>query len=185
MSTLRWKKFGPSLETYELKLFTLTIVLLTSISFYKGSRKLYLNFQFQASFFTPIPCTYSSLPLDGMARNYYFYLHGYARSRNLSCLDPFSSNLLIPKEKKNIWSELESNPGPLASQATALTTRPWLLGQQACFLLSSLRARESVRSISTEVKISFKLFFVYLGRPFFFLASFRPLIRLKVYLNQS
>ena len=30
-------------------------------------------------------------------------------------------------EKKNIWSELESNPGPLASQATALTTRPWLL----------------------------------------------------------
>ena len=24
---------------------------------------------------------------------------------------------------------LESNPGPLASQATTLTTRPWLLGQ--------------------------------------------------------
>ena len=33
-------------------------------------------------------------------------------------------------EKKNIWSELELNPGPLASQATAPTTRPWLLGQR-------------------------------------------------------
>ena len=30
--------------------------------------------------------------------------------------------------EKTFWSELESNPGPLASQATALTTRPWLLG---------------------------------------------------------
>ena len=28
--------------------------------------------------------------------------------------------------KKNIWSELESNKGPLASQATALTTKPRL-----------------------------------------------------------
>ena len=24
-------------------------------------------------FFTPIPCTYTSLPLDGMARNYHFF----------------------------------------------------------------------------------------------------------------
>ena len=30
---------------------------------------------------------------------------------------------------KNIWTELDSNSGPHASQATALTTRPWLLGQ--------------------------------------------------------
>ena len=30
-------------------------------------------------------------------------------------------------EKKNIWAELESNPVPLATQVTALTTRPWLL----------------------------------------------------------
>ena len=30
--------------------------------------------------------------------------------------------------RKNIWSELESNPGPLVSQATTLTTKPWLLG---------------------------------------------------------
>ena len=31
-------------------------------------------------------------------------------------------------EKKNIWPELEENPGPLVShtQATAVTTRPWL-----------------------------------------------------------
>ena len=34
-------------------------------------------------FFTPIPCTYTNLPLDGMARNYIiFYLPGYARSHN-------------------------------------------------------------------------------------------------------
>ena len=39
------------------------------------------------------------------------------------------SHLLIPEEKENIWSELESNPGPFASQATTLTTRPLLLGQ--------------------------------------------------------
>ena len=60
-----------------------------------------------------------------------FLLDGYARAYNLSCLDPFYSYLLIPEEKNNIWSELESNPGPLASctQATALTTRPWLLGR--------------------------------------------------------
>ena len=31
-------------------------------------------------------------------------------------------------EKKNIWYELESNPGPLASQATTLTTRLRLHG---------------------------------------------------------
>ena len=61
-----------------------------------------------------------------------FHLAGYARALNSLCLDPFYSYLLLPKEKKNIWSELESNPGPFASrsQATTLTTRPWLLGQE-------------------------------------------------------
>ena len=34
------------------------------------------------------------------------------------------------QEEKNHLSELETNPGPLASKATALTTRPCLLGQQ-------------------------------------------------------
>ena len=32
------------------------------------------------------------------------------------------------RREKTIWSELELNPGPLAAQATTLTTRPWLLG---------------------------------------------------------
>ena len=61
-----------------------------------------------------------------------FHLNGYARAPNSLSLDPFYSHLLIPKEKKNIWSELESNPGPLAScsQATALTTRQWLLAHK-------------------------------------------------------
>ena len=41
----------------------------------------------------------------------------------------FFPTTLYPRREKTIWSELESNPGPLASQATALTTRPLLLGQ--------------------------------------------------------
>ena len=37
---------------------------------------------------------------------------------------------LTPKERrKTIWSELESNQSPPASQATALTTRPCLIEQ--------------------------------------------------------
>ena len=46
-------------------------------------------------------------------------------------------------EKKSIWSELESKPGPLASQATALTTRPRLLGQVQQYL--------NITSISTQI----------------------------------
>ena len=37
------------------------------------------------------------------------------------------SYFLMPKERrKSIWNELESNPGLHASQATSLTTQPWL-----------------------------------------------------------
>ena len=42
------------------------------------------------------------------------------------------SILFLPpytRGEKNIWSELQLNPGPLASQATTLTTRPLFLGQ--------------------------------------------------------
>ena len=46
----------------------------------------------------------------------------------LSCLDPFFPTSLYPS-RKAIWSELESNPGPLDSQAAALTTGPSLFGQ--------------------------------------------------------
>ena len=41
-------------------------------------------------FLTPIPCTYTSSPLDGSARNYYLiYLPRCARARNLLSLDPW------------------------------------------------------------------------------------------------
>ena len=40
----------------------------------------------------------------------------------------FIPTTLYPRRDKTIWSELELNPGPHASQAIALTTRPWLLG---------------------------------------------------------
>ena len=43
----------------------------------------------------------------------------------------FIPTTLYPRREKTFWSELESNPGPLASQATTLTTRPWLLGQRS------------------------------------------------------
>ena len=82
--------------------------------------------------FFPIPCTYTSLPLDGMAKIYFYFLHGYARSCNLSCLGPFFSHLLIPEERKNhlVWAEIQPRSTcVICSQATALTTRPCLLGQ--------------------------------------------------------
>ena len=62
------------------------------------------------NFFTPIPHTYTGSSLDGMARNfYYFYLHGYARTRNLRWLDPFYSFLLIPEERRKTFG-LKWNP---------------------------------------------------------------------------
>ena len=41
----------------------------------------------------------------------------------------FIPSSLYPRREKTTWSELKLNPSPLASQATALTARPWLLGQ--------------------------------------------------------
>ena len=80
-------------------------------------------------FSTQIPCTYTSSPLNGMGRNYYFLSTWLRKSTqfvvsvSITFIPPYTR-----VEKKNIWSELELNPGPLAPQATALTTRPWLLG---------------------------------------------------------
>ena len=80
-------------------------------------------------FFTSIACTCTSLQQIGMARN--FLSTWICKIKQFLFLDPFYSYLLTPEERKTIWSELESNPGPFASQATALTTRPWLLGQNS------------------------------------------------------
>ena len=46
-----------------------------------------------------------------------FIMSGY-----ISFLPPYTQG-----ERKNIWTKLESNPGPLASQATAVTKTmaPW------------------------------------------------------------
>ena len=79
-------------------------------------------------FFAPIPSSHSSFPQDGAARNYLsFYLHGFARSCNLLCLDPFIfPTSYVWGEKKTIWSELELNLGPFASQSIGRTTRPCL-----------------------------------------------------------
>ena len=58
----------------------------------------------------------------------FLYLHGYARSCNLLLLDPFNLPSSYARGEKPFGLELESNPGPLASQATTLSTRPCLLG---------------------------------------------------------
>ena len=65
-------------------------------------------------FFTPIPHTYISSLQHGAARNLLFYLHGYSRSRNFIVSGLIFSYLLLPDKKTN-GSELELNPGPLAS----------------------------------------------------------------------
>ena len=68
---------------------------------------------------------------------YIYFLHGSARSCNLSCLDPFFSYLLIPEERKNhlVWAGIEPRSSCVIwSQATALTTRPCLLGLLLSFL---------------------------------------------------
>ena len=50
-------------------------------------------------FFSPKPFTYTSSPLDGMAKN--DFISSWIRKiMQLSCLDPFNSYLLIPEERK-------------------------------------------------------------------------------------
>ena len=66
-----------------------------------------------------------------MAKNYYYYFF-YMDMQDHAIYHVwihFIPTSLYPRREKTIWSELELNPGPPASQATALTTRPWLLGQ--------------------------------------------------------
>ena len=54
-------------------------------------------------------------------------------------MDPFLLPLNTRGEgRKTIWSELESNPGPLAPLATALTATPFLLWRGQCFLKDGL-----------------------------------------------
>ena len=59
----------------------------------------------------------------------------------------FIPTSLYPRREKSIWSELESNPGPLASQVTARTTRPWLLGQLFSFLFMAFTLGEFIEII--------------------------------------
>ena len=101
----------------------------------------------ESNFITPIPRAYTSSPPDDVARNFLFsfYIHGYARSHNFSSLDPFFQPLM-PLERKTLRSELESNPGPLASQATTLTTRPCLLNR-----VSSCRCHSRVAATVAQI----------------------------------
>ena len=54
-------------------------------------------------FFAPIPRTYTSLTLDGTARNFLFFIYMDTQDRTiLSCLDPFFSYLLIPEKRNHL-----------------------------------------------------------------------------------
>ena len=76
-------------------------------------------------FFTPIICTYTSLLLDGMAKNYViFYMDTQDHAINHVWIH-FILTSLCPRREKITWSEMESNPG-LASHSATLTTRPSL-----------------------------------------------------------
>ena len=55
----------------------------------------------------------------------------------------FIPTSLYLRGEKTIWSELESNPDPLASQATTLTTRPRLLGQIKFKLMIGMNLNQS------------------------------------------
>ena len=73
------------------------------------------------TFLTPTPCsTLCSITWLGII----FLLSTWICKITQFFLPP------MPEERrKTMWSELESNPDPLASQATTLTTRPCLLWQ--------------------------------------------------------
>ena len=60
----------------------------------------------------------------------------------------FVPTSLYPRREKTIWSELESNAGPLTSQVTALTTRPWLLGQMMLMIDILEQVLDIIRSWS-------------------------------------
>ena len=56
------------------------------------------------------------------------FIYLYLPDHEMYCVwIPLIPTPLYPRREKIIWSELESNPGPLASQSTSLTTRPFLL----------------------------------------------------------
>ena len=76
---------------------------------------------------TPIPCSYTCSPLDGIARIFLFFymdIQDYAIYHVWIHLFPIS----YARGGKPVGLELETNPGPLASRATTLTTRPCCLG---------------------------------------------------------
>ena len=69
-------------------------------------------------FYTPIPSTCTSFPLDGMARNDHFYLLGYARARNFIVFG--SIFILHPyTQEKNHLDNAGIKPGSPAQQAIA------------------------------------------------------------------
>ena len=81
---------------------------------------------------------FRSSALEGLVPNMHFTQKKNNYSSNCFLMREKDSWVLLTilflppytrSEKKNIWSELELNPGPFTSKATALYARPWLLKQ--------------------------------------------------------
>ena len=86
-----------------------------------------------------IPRSYTSLPLDGAARNHpSFHPHGYTRSHNLSCLDLFTFSSSYARGEKEKLFGLSWN----RTQILLLHKRPsYQFGQKSIFFtISSHRA---------------------------------------------
>ena len=84
-----------------------------------GSLPTWLNLNLTSIFFTPIPRSYTSLPIDGVARNYYSFLFLSTWKCKKHAIYRVWIHLFLPpmseERRKSHWSELESNPGHLAS----------------------------------------------------------------------
>ena len=73
-------------------------------------------------FSIPIPCAYTSLPLDGKAKNnQFFYLRGYARAHILVWI-----HFILPPytREKNLLDNAGIEPGSPAPQASTLSIMP-------------------------------------------------------------
>ena len=127
------------------------------------------------SLFNPISCYYTSLPLDGAARNLLLFLFIDMDTQDHTICHIWINLLFLPpmpEKRKTIWSELESNPGPLASQGTALTSRqtmpPRATSQEPSshslerFGLFSTQGFDNLAFFSCDhVMLRFLLFFVF------------------------
>ena len=105
----------------------------------------FYDLQTHSAFFTPLPCTYTSSPLDGMARNYHFYLCGYARARNFVMSGSIFIQPPYTREKKHLDNAgiKSSSPAPQTS-TLSITPSPLRLFSFSWFFFGQMFIRPIV-----------------------------------------